>query len=220
MNHNVYQFRWGLLPVVALTLLSTILFTGCAPSIYRATDFQTVARGHKTIALLPFQVVMEAKKLPKNATLDIIRQQQQDNGYTIQSSAYSNLLKKQHRITVEVQDVDKTNALLKKAGIAYEDLATLPKEELAALLNVDAVISGKVTLSSPMSEGAAIGSLLLVGFAGNTNKVTIALTIHERLAGKLLWKFDYKSAGSLYSSPESLTDDLMEWVSKKFPYKS
>jgi hypothetical protein len=35
-----------------------------------------------------------------------------------------------------------------------------------------------------------------------------------------LWKFGYKSAGSLYSSPESLTDDLMEWVSRKFPYKS
>jgi hypothetical protein len=220
MNHNVYRFRRGLLPVVAFTLLSTILFTGCAPSIYRAADFQTVAQTHKTIALLPFQVVMEAKKLPKNATLDIIKQQQQDNGYTIQSSAYSNLLKKQSRITVEVQDVDRTNALLKKAGIAYEDLPTLPKEVLAALLGVDAVISGKVTLSSPMSEGAAIGSLRLVGFAGNTHKVTIAPTIHERLASKLLWKFDYKSAGSLYSSPESLTDDLMEWVSRKFPYKS
>jgi hypothetical protein len=218
MNHNVYRFRRGLLPVVAFTLLSTILFTGCAPSIYRAADFQTVAQTHKTIALLPFQVVMEAKKLPKNATLDIIKQQ--DNGYTIQSSAYSNLLKKQSRITVEVQDVDRTNALLKKAGIAYEDLPTLPKEVLAALLGVDAVISGKVTLSSPMSEGAAIGSLRLVGFAGNTHKVTIAPTIHERLASKLLWKFDYKSAGSLYSSPESLTDDLMEWVSRKFPYKS
>jgi hypothetical protein len=150
-----------------------------------------------------------------------MRDQQKDNGYSIQSDVYSFFLREQSkgRYTVEFQDIDKTNSLISKAGLDYEALRTKSKDELAALLGVDAVISGKVAMSRPMSEGAAIAVGLLVGFWGNTNRVNATLTVHDSAEGTLLWKYDYAASGSVGSSSKSLSNALMRNASKKFPYR-
>jgi hypothetical protein len=86
---------------------------------------------------------------------------------------------------------------------------------LCKLLGVDAIISGKTTMSKTMSEGAAIAVGLLVGAWGNTNKATAALTIHDG-TGDLMWKYDHDFGGSVGSSAESLTHTVNENASKNF----
>lgn len=112
-----------------------------------------------------------------------------------------------------------TNALLKKAGLDYDDLSTMSKSELCNLLDVDCVISGKITMSKPMSDGAAIAIGLLVGAWGPTNETNVSMTIHEKTNASLLWKYDYVANGSVGSSSERLTNALMKNVSRRFPYK-
>ena len=194
----------------------------CGPQIYTNANFRKVESQHKTVAIIPFDVLIDIKRLPKGITHENIKEQQKSTGYSVQNSVYSYLLREQSRdkYSIEFQDIDKTNALLTEAGLTYEDLKNKSKEQICQLLKVDAVIGGKVITSRPMSDGAAIALGLLVGAWGSTNKTQASVTIHEAANGSLLWKYDYEANGSIGSSSQSLTNALMKNVSKKFPYKA
>ena len=66
---------------------------------------------------------------------------------------YSWMLKRkmQGRITQEIQEVETTNALLKKAGYPENPLTSA---ELCSVLGVDGIMSSNYSLSKPMSDGA------------------------------------------------------------------
>jgi hypothetical protein len=194
----------------------------CAPTIYTAPGFERIKRDHEKVAIVPFSVEITMKKLPKDMTQQQLEDQKKSNGYSMQSEIYSQLLRqasKGRNYTVEFQDVDKTNSLLKEAGIGYEDVRTTSREKLAQILGVDAIISGNMVQEKPMSDGAALAVGLLVGYWGTTNHVTATMNIHNKGDGKLLWKYDYEASGSVGSSTQNLAEALMRKASKKFPYQ-
>lgn len=201
--------------------MAALLFTSCGPQIYQSQNFDQVKHEHKIVAILPFDAITKYRKLPKGMTEETIKESNKNTGYAVQGHSYSHFLKQfsKNNYTVEFQDVDKTNALLSKAGFDYEDLATISKSELCELLDVDCVISGKISMSKPMSDGAAIVVGLLIGAWGPTNETNVSLTIHEYTDSNLLWKYDFVAKGSVGSSSEQLTNALMRNVSKRFPYK-
>ena len=200
-----------------------ILFTlaSCGPTIFTSPNFQQARKQHKTLAILPFDVLIGTTKLPKNVTKEMVLQQQEETGYSLQSNVYTYFLneQKKNKYTIDFQDIDKTNALLKKAGISYDVLDSQTKEELCNLLGVDAVMTGRATMEKPMSDGGAIAVGVLFGFWGSTNRVDVNVNIHDKNDSKLLWKYDYQASGSVGSSTEQLSRSLMKNVSKKFPYK-
>jgi len=61
-----------------------------------------------------------------------------------------------YHYTVTFQDINKTNALLKKANIRYEDLGSTDRGAMAKALGVDAVIQDNIRMEKPMSDGAAV----------------------------------------------------------------
>lgn len=204
-----------------LFVLLAVTFTACGPQIYTSASFQEAKEKHKTVAIVPFDVLIESRKLPKGVTVEMIQQQQRDYGYGLQGDVYGYFLKQlsKDRYTVNFQDVDKTNALLSEAGITYYNLKTTSRDEICRILGVDAIISGKAVMTKPMSDGAAIAVGLLVGAWGPTNSVNTSITIHEGQKGDLLWKYDYAASGSIGSSRQSLSNALMKNSSKKFPYR-
>lgn len=193
----------------------------CGPEIYQASNFKEVKDQHKVVAVMPFEVTIESRKLPKGVTAEMIVDQQRDYGYGIQSDVYGYYLREMSKgkYTVNFQDVSKTNAILTQNGITYDELRLKSKDEICKLLGVDAVVSGKAIMSKPMSDGAALAMGLLIGAWGSTNSVNTSITIHEAKAGDLMWKYDYLASGSIGSSRQSLTNALMKNSSKKFPYK-
>ncbi len=206
---------WGV--SIALLLITTI--TSCGPTIYKAKSFADSRTKVKTLAILPFNTVIDSKKLQKVSSLETLKESQAKTGHALQEYVYSSFLRKQNDYSVDFQDVDRTNALLSNTGLSYDQLSLKDKSELCALLKVDGVISGKVLMSRPISDGAAVAIGVLTGGFGATNTVNIALTIHDRKSA-LQWKYDHKTSGSLGSSAEGLAKSLMKKVSKKFPYKS
>lgn len=208
--------------IYPLLFALTCLLTSCFPEIYTNANFTKIKPLHKSVAIIPFEVMIDVKRLPRGITNDNIIEQQKSTGYSVQSSVYTYFLKEQskNKYTIDFQDIDKTNALLAEAGLNYEDLRNKSKEQLCQMLGVDAVIGGKVITSKPMSDGAALALGLLVGAWGSTNKTQASVTIHESAQGTLLWKYDYEANGSIGSSTQSLTNYLMKNVSKKFPYKA
>lgn len=208
---------------VVHVFLLTFLLTACGPKIYKSAEFDTALARHKTVAILPADVTTQlrpsqAKKLSEEQIADLSTK----TGYDIQDKMYSWLLRRSGKFnyTVSFQDVTKTNALLKQAGIEYKDLATKDRAEIAKILGVDAVLQNRSRMEKPMSEGAAVAVGLLVGAWGNTNKVETTINIHDGKTSNLLWKYDYQASGSVGSSTTRLVDGLMRNAAKKFPYSA
>jgi hypothetical protein len=204
-----------------LTVTIAGLLVSCGPKIYKSASFDNALAKHKTVAVLPADVTVqlrpnEAKKLTSEQIADMT----QKTGYDIQDKMYSWFLRRSEKLhyTVTFQDVNRTNALLKDAGITYADLATKDRAEIAKILKVDAVLQNRSRMEKPMSEGAAVAVGLLVGSWGNTNKIETTINIHDAQSGNLLWKYDYEASGSVGSSTTKLVDALMKNAAKKFPY--
>ena len=213
---TVINYKKKVIKTIAAYCLLTI-FASCGPTIYKSTNFESSRKTIKTLAVLSFDVSMDTKKLPKGVTVETLKESLKETGFAMQNAAYTWLLQRENNYTATIQDVDKTNAILKKANISYDDIALQDKGELCKLLSVDGIISGKATLSKPMSEGAAVTVGLLSGAWVSTNKTAATLTIHNG-SGELLWKYDYETSGSVGSSSANLTNALMKNASKKFPY--
>jgi hypothetical protein len=204
-------------------LILLFFFYGCAPVIYKVKDFSSKTATHKTVAILPADVLIQLRpKEMKNTTAEQILRLEEQTGKTIQDKMYTWFLKRsdKYKYTVSFQDISRTNALLLQAGLDYDHIHTKTKDELARILEVDAVISTKATMEKPMSEGAAIAVGLLIGSWGNTNQVQTAISINDAIKGELIWKYDYFASGSVGSSPERLVNDLMRNASRKFPYNA
>ncbi|NCF33935.1 MAG: hypothetical protein GWP50_10260 [Proteobacteria bacterium] len=82
-----------------------------------------------------------------------------------QRAVYTQFLERveKDKVTVKFQDIDDTNALLRRAdGFDEQGRINLTKQQISELLGVDAVISGSMTLSKPMGTGTAVVTTLLV----------------------------------------------------------
>ncbi len=203
--------------LIPLTVLLSLAFGACA-TIYQPPQFYEMRQRHHLVALLPFDVSISTTRLPKDVTVEMLKKAEQDEGYVTQSLFYSQFLKNSADFAVSFQDVDRTNAILAQNKIGYEELRTALKEDVAKLLGVDAVISGKIQREKPMSEGAAIAVGILIGFWGATNKVNIDLNIHDGATGELFWKYTHQISGSVGSSSEQLVKAFTRKIARNFPY--
>lgn len=117
--------------------LITICFIGRAYSqaskqIFESPNLKSEISSHKTVAILPFDVAITYKKQPKNFSDEANKAQEAKLSSSIQNSMYTYLLRKGKDYTVDFQDIDKTNILLKKT-ICLPKWMYLPKMKFAKL---------------------------------------------------------------------------------------
>jgi len=191
----------------------TLLLQSCA-KIFYTPDATTLAKAQKIIAIAPPKVSIAARK---NIEGNALIEQQKTESVNFQREMYSWMLKRkmQGTISVEVQDVETTNAKLANAG--FNDGKIMTPIEICNILGVDGIMTSNYSLSKPMSEGAAIAVALLVGVWGATNQATVSLSIHDQSAQKMIWNFSHKLSSSL-GTPAGLVDALMRQASRKMPY--
>lgn len=198
---------------ISLIGLVIVLFSSCA-KIFYSPDAYTLAHSQKTIAIIPPTVSIAANK---KIDAEAMKEQQKTESINFQKEMYSWMLKRkmQGKISQEIQEIETTNAKLKKAGYPETPMTTA---ELCEVLGVDGIMTSNYGLSKPMSEGAAVAVALLVGVWGATNEVHVSLSISDCNNKKLIWNYDHKFSGSMGSSPSKLVDGLMRQASKKMPY--
>lgn len=199
---------------ISLILLVSVLFSSCAKVFY-SPDAQALAQNQKTFAIIPPSISIRTTS--KKVTAEILKEQQRAESLNFQKEMYSWMLKRkmQGKIVQEIQEIETTNTLLKRAGYPDNPLTTA---ELCGILGVDGIVTSNYSLSKPMSEVAAVAVAVLVGAWGATNEVHISMSINDCANKKMIWNYDHKYSGSLGSSPSRLVDDLMRQASKKMPY--
>ncbi|AQS94876.1 hypothetical protein BXQ17_12650 [Polaribacter sp. BM10] len=204
-----------------VTLLVTIITTA-QTSLYENPKFDEIAKDHKIIGILPFDASVKLRpKQREKMTSEEFEKLEKNEGKSIQLAMYSWFLKRKKRgdlQTTEVQDPNKTTALLRKKNITQENIKEYTLEEIAKILGVDSVISGTYKTTKPMSEGASVALGLLVGFWGTTNSATINMSVHNATDGVLLWNYNKKVRGSIGSSPDDLINKLMRKASRRLSY--
>ncbi|MFT5253483.1 MAG: hypothetical protein ACI87N_002521 [Flavobacteriales bacterium] len=206
-----------------LFLLSLVLlgFLGYSQEkqIFESPKMKQLIEGHKTVAILPFKATIAYKKLPKGYSDEAKKVEELAMGSQMQSGLYTYLLRKSSDYTVQVQDVDKTNSLLKKANL-FDKLDEGLPEEIAKILGVDAVIKCSYAYEKTGSEGAAIVKTLLIGFG--TGKVAtggLTMQINNGTDGDLVWRFYKQMAEDVMSSPSAMMERMMRKVGRNFPYE-
>ncbi|HEX8659157.1 MAG TPA: hypothetical protein VF690_16575 [Hymenobacter sp.] len=207
---------------VLLALFSTLSAAAQTREIYTSPKFKELTQTHKVLAVLPFRTTLQLRpnEVKKNGGPEGVRALEERDGLGVQSALQSYLLKQKtsNDITIEVQDVAKTNALLAKNGMTTEKLATMTMEELAQLLGVDGIVSGTFASSQPMSGGAAMAMMMVGGFSGPTNTGKLAISINDGKSGELLWKYDKTLARGFGSDTNSIITTIMRKASRQFPY--
>jgi hypothetical protein len=198
---------------LTIIVLVAILFSSCA-KIFYSPDAYTLAHNQKIIAIIPPTVSIAAKK---KFSAEAIKTQQKTESINFQNEMYSWMLKRkmQGKIFQDIQQIEATNAKLKKAGYPENPLTTA---EICEVLGVDGIMTSNYGLSKPMSDGAAVVEAFLVDSRSPTNEVHASLSISDYSSQKLIWNYDYKTSGTLGSSPSKLVDDLMREANKKMPY--
>lgn len=95
------------------------------------------------------------------------------------------------------------------------------KDEIAKVLGVDAIISGKYEAEQTKSEGGAIvTSVLFGGLGSKTGTGALTMTINDGATGDLLWRFFKSMNDSVFTSSDDLIDRMMRKLSRNFPYNN
>ncbi|MFC6996526.1 hypothetical protein [Rufibacter roseus] len=196
--------------------------------IYTSRSFGVVAKQHKTIAILPFDVRLGLRpKEMERLTPKQHAELEQSHGRAMQSSLHVHFLNKinSEEEVVTVQDVRVTNALLEEKGITPEEIIQHTPTELAHLLGVDAVITGTMVTEKPLSNGAAMAMMMYTFFftsgisnGGPTNAGNATLKIFDGATGSLLWSYDKRLSRGLGSNTDTIVRAITRKATRKIPY--
>lgn len=188
--------------------------------IYSSPKLKDQVSRHKNVAILPFDASITYKRLPKKYDADANKSEELSLSKSLQQSMFTYLLRKSKKYSVDFQDVDRTNALLKSNGI-MDRLDVMTADSICKILKVDAVIKSRYTYEKTASEAGAIAKTILLGSAlgGKTGSGALTMQIYNGNDGELLWRFYKAMDDNLLSSADALMERMMRKVSRNFPYE-
>lgn len=211
-----------------ITILSVFLFN--CKSAYVHNDFNTKTANHSKIAVLPFKIVTTGN-LKKDLKESDIKKIQEEESVLFQTSLINQLLKKDAQrgnkdMKVEILSLASTNAILKEKGYSISDITTMDPSKLAAILNVDAVVSSTIQkqryMSNLASAGVELGNRILQKFDINvdnrTNDIYITSNIVNKNDGSNLFSISKKTRIDWRSNTNNIVENVNRKITRNFPY--
>jgi hypothetical protein len=132
----------------------------------------------------------------------------------------------------DFQSLQKTNALLQKADLSIDDAYLKTPEELAQLLDVDAVLMTTLSkdkhVSDNLAYGIAVGQAVITAVSRNAvlmpglNAADLNLncSLYSKNDSKLLWKTFRQGSTDLPGRLDDLAEFYSNWIARKFPFRS
>ena len=186
--------------------------------IFVSPNLQSALLRHKNVAIIPFRVSISYKRTPKNFDAEGNKADEKKSALNMQSGMQTYLLRKQDKYSVTFQDVQRTNTLLKQAGV-FDKLDEVLPDSLCKILGVDAVINSTYTYEKTGSAGASIATAMVFGVASSTGAGALTMQIYDGKDGSLLWRFYKEMSENVYSSGDEIMEKMMRKVSRNFPYE-
>jgi len=204
--------------IMATTYTATAQWEG-SKQVFSSPKLKSEIQQHKTVAILPFNATISYKRIPKNFDAEGNKADEKALSTQMQQGMYTYLLRKANDYAVTFQDVDRTNVLLKKAGV-YDRLGEVTQDSLCAVLGVDAVIKCNYAYEKTGSEAGAIAKTLLIGTGtGKTATGSLTMQLYNGKDGELLWRFFKEMNEDVMGSANQVMERMMRKVARNFPYE-
>jgi len=204
--------------LIASVFIYTASFSQGAKQIFESPNLKSVVYNAKKVAILPFNVSISYKKMPKGMSLDQIKDNEKAESIQMQQGMYTYLLRKLDNYSVSFQEVDRTNSLLKKNGV-FDNLDDVLSDSLCKILGVDAIIKSSWTYAKTGSEAGAIASALLLGVSKGTGSGQLVMQINSAIDGEMVWRMSKEMTESAFSSANALMEQMMRKVGRVFPFE-
>jgi hypothetical protein len=206
---------------VSVAMAVAIGFTSCAGAKVTSQNTAYYIQKHTNgvLAILPPKVQFDRRMLKSNATAESEDYQKVMYDFLLKYMASGYLL-------VDLQDIAETNAKLQEIGYSSARNNAITPQELAAALNVDAVLVSSYSLTKPYSR--VIDVLFLPGFGNSFSFTTRTESfLYDGETGKLFWSAIYKKELTAIGGRGKTSLNLKPWMPllitlgkyhKKFPY--
>lgn len=215
------QLKFALVAAAMLCFTQSFsqLLGEAAKQVYESPKLKEEIARHKTVAILPFKATISYKRLPKKYDAEANKQDEKNLSVNMQSGMFTYLLRKADKYSVTFQDVERTNALLKSAGV-FEKLDEITQDSVCKILGVDAVIKCAYAYERTGSEGGAIVKTVLLGAGtGKVGSGALTMQIYNGTNGDLLWRFYKEMNEDVLGSANQVMERMMRKVSRNFPYE-
>ena len=220
--------------------LLLLLSLGCTAVDYRSPRFTELTTDHRTVAVLPFEMVF-AGKAPRGLTGPQIARIEERESLAFQTSLYFRLLNQvgKGRIDIELQPVEETHRIFADHHIGVRDSWSMATEDLARILGVDAVVRTRVEKTRYLSDGASFGIdagiHVLEEILGDDDDgdhhghIPHVLKTHDIFAdgallsgrdGELLWRVAVYRETDWTRSANDVIEGLTKKLARKFPYET
>jgi len=219
-----------------LTLLVSL--AACTAIDYTSPEFPAAALDHQTVAVLPVEMLFTGKA-PKGLTADDILAIEEGESLAFQATLYNYLLdrsdtRSRRPIWVAIQPIDLTNQLLSEEGLLIRETWTLPAEDLAEVLEVDAVVRTRVRKTRYLSDLASFGidvgvhvllevldeeHAWLLPWGPRTYDVYAEGELVTADEGTLLWKVAVNRETNWTQPANDVVRGITRKLAKKFPYR-
>lgn len=208
-------------------LLSILLLAACQTQKPSSVADMAVLQTHKKVAILPFdvdfsdqylQVVYNRKRNREQSFEEFAWEQKRLAGLDLQADMYKALAKKieKGKLSLPIMDFLQTNKLLAENNVPMNMIFTMNKQELARILQVDAVISGTSLIEVDRPNLNRMMLATPFGFGGVTTDVFIT----DRQTGQVAWKSQFSLRPSqMMDTPAFLATSTVTTIAKRIPYK-
>ena len=209
--------------ITLIFLISLPIFGMSQTKLFVHPNAETYVSNTKVMAILPLKVNVKLRpKELKDFTSEQIVEMNKTEGLEVQKAIYSWMLTREKRgeLKVKVQNPTVTNALLTKAGVnIYNPLEMHTPEDIGKILDAQAIMTGNLETSKPMSNAASLGIALLTGgFGAPTQEAVANLDFINTSDNEIVVNYYKSIKGSIGSSQEDLINILMRKISRRIPY--
>ncbi len=220
-------------------LILTVILSACTAVHYESPRLAEREAARETIAVLPFEMIFTGN-LPADVGPRQILAIEEAESLAFQHAFYNRLLDRssatrKQPILVRIQPVQTTNRILSENQIGVRESWTLPPDELAETLGVDAVIRTRVVKERYLSDLASYGTevgleVMHRATEGKTDWLippgltrTHDIHVDSELVGcpegDMLWKVEVHRATDWRRPANDVIVGLTKKLSKKFPYR-
>ena len=221
---------------LVLLLISTIIF--CCTPFFISHDFEIQTAGHQEIAILPFEMIYTGL-IPEKLTEEDLILIEEAESVAFMTSYYNEVLRSTRSgkkpIRVKIQHYKNTLQVLDEKGINIFESWDMRTEELAKILQVDAVLRGSIEKNQLIPDlesfGIDIGIHIINILTDNSlwpwipfsltksKEVKTNYSLVNGQDGSTLWSIAYEIEADWRSPANEIIDDVNRRSSKKFPYR-
>ena len=207
-----------------LVLINAAIATAAQTSRgYFHPKFDSITREHKSIAILPFEVVLNLRPLERKQLKDSEFQSlQKQEGLIIQKTLDAYMFKKRTKraINIEIQETDSTNKLLRAKRWSSDSITKKSKKELTSLLGVDAVFYGTFHVNRPVATHVAGTLQDITGIPLSNIAGECVIYLFDGKSGALLWQFWRHFSQGSRATIDSVIEAVMRSAARNIPYSN